>query len=204
MLFEDSYLEVVGSSLGLFKDKGSKFIAYTFHIKDEDDVKTRIAEIRKKEYTARHHCYAYVLNPDKSIQRDSDDGEPSNTAGKPILGQLLSNDLTNTLIIVVRYFGGVKLGVGGLINAYRNAAADALENTPVEQRFVKEVFVVHFQYPQMNNVMRIVKDLKLEVIQQKFEIECELTFSIRKCQSEKMQGIFALNHKVKLVYQKTI
>lgn len=204
MLFEDSYLEVVGSSLGLFKDKGSKFIAYTFHIKDEDDVKTRIAEIRKKEYTARHHCYAYVLNPDKSIQRDSDDGEPSNTAGKPILGQLLSNDLTNTLIIVVRYFGGVKLGVGGLINAYRNAAADALENTPVEQRFVKEVFVVHFQYPQMNNVMRIVKNLKIDVIQQKFEIECELTFSIRKSQSEKMQGIFALNHKVKLVYQKTI
>lgn len=204
MLFEDSYLEVVGSSLGLFKDKGSKFIAYTFHIKDEDDVKNRIAEIRKKEYTARHHCYAYVLNPDKSIQRDSDDGEPSNTAGKPILGQLLSNDLTNTLIIVVRYFGGVKLGVGGLINAYRNAAADALENTPVEQRFVKEVFVVHFQYPQMNNVMRIVKNLKIDVIQQKFEIECELTFSIRKSQSEKMQGIFALNHKVKLVYQKTI
>jgi uncharacterized YigZ family protein len=204
MLFKDSYLEVVGSSLGLFKDKGSKFIAYTFHIKDEDDVKTRMAEVRKKEYTARHHCYAYVLNPDKSIQRDSDDGEPSNTAGKPILGQLLSNDLTNTLIIVVRYFGGVKLGVGGLINAYRNAAADALENIPVEQRFVKEVFVVYFQYPEMNNVMRIVKDLKLDVIQQKFEIECELTFSVRKSQSEKMQSIFALNHKVKLVYLKTI
>ena len=101
-IFEDSYLEVFGSSQGLFKDKGSKFIAYTFHIKVEDDVKTRIAEVRKKEYAARHHCYAYVLNPDKSIQRDSDDGEPSNTAGKPILGQLLSNDLTNTLIIVVR------------------------------------------------------------------------------------------------------
>ena len=204
MLFEDSYLEVVGSSQGLFKDKGSKFIAYTFHIKDENDVKNRMAEVKKKEYAARHHCYAYVLNPDKSIQRDSDDGEPSNTAGKPILGQLLSNALTNTLIIVVRYFGGVKLGVGGLINAYRNAAADALENIPVEQRFVKEVFVVHFQYPEMNNVMRIVKDLKLDVFQQKFEIECELTFSIRKSQSEKMQSIFALNHKVKLVYQKTI
>ncbi|MGB1987988.1 MAG: IMPACT family protein [Flavobacteriales bacterium] len=204
MLFEDSYLEVVGSSQGLFKDKGSKFIAYTFHIKDEDDVKTRMAEVRKKEYAARHHCYAYVLNPDKSIQRDSDDGEPSNTAGKPILGQLLSNDLTNTLIIVVRYFGGVKLGVGGLINAYRSAAQDALLNIAIEKRFIKEVFVVHFQYPEMNNVMRVVKDLKLDVIQQKFEIECELTFSIRTSQSEKMQSIFALNHKVKLVYQKTI
>jgi uncharacterized YigZ family protein len=204
MLFEDSYLEVVGVSEGLFKDKGSKFIAYAFHVKNEEEAKAKMAEIKKKEYAARHHCYAYILNPDKSIQRDSDDGEPSNTAGKPILGQLLSNDLTNTLIIVVRYFGGVKLGVGGLINAYRNAAADALENIPVEQRFVKEVFVVHFQYPEMNNVMRIVKDLKLDVIRQKFEIECELTFSIRISQSEKMQSIFVLNHKVKLVYQKTI
>jgi uncharacterized YigZ family protein len=204
MLFEDSYLEVVGVSEGLFKDKGSKFIAYAFNVKNEEEAKAKMAEIKKKEYAARHHCYAYILNPDKSIQRDSDDGEPSNTAGKPILGQLFSNDLTNTLIIVVRYFGGVKLGVGGLINAYRNAAADALENIPVEQRFVKEVFVVHFQYPEMNNVMRIVKDLKLDVIRQKFEIECELTFSIRISQSEKMQSIFVLNHKVKLVYQKTI
>tara|TARA_B100000886_G_scaffold325862_1_gene271825 strand:+ start:763 stop:1377 length:615 start_codon:yes stop_codon:yes gene_type:complete len=204
MLFEDSYLEVVGSSKGLFKAKGSKFIAYSFHVNNEDDVKTRMAEVRKKEHSARHHCYAYVLNPDKSIQRNSDDGEPSNTAGKPILGQLLSNDLTNTLIIVVRYFGGVKLGLGGLIKAYRSATQDALQNIAIEKRFIKEVFVVHFQFPEMNNVMRIVKDLKLEVIQQKFEIECELTFNIRKSQSEQMQSIFALNHKVKLVYQKTI
>lgn len=204
MLFEDSYQEVVASSEGLFKDKGSKFIAYAFHVKDEDEAKSRIAEIKKKEYAARHHCYAYILNPDKSAQRDSDDGEPSNTAGKPILGQILSNNLTNTLIIVVRYFGGVKLGVGGLINAYRNAAAAALENIVIEQRFVKEVFSVYFQYPEMNNVMRIVKDLNLNVIEQNFELECQLTFSIRKSQSEKMQSIFALNHKVKLAYQKTI
>tara|TARA_Y100000385_G_scaffold14473_1_gene14759 strand:- start:38754 stop:39368 length:615 start_codon:yes stop_codon:yes gene_type:complete len=204
MLFEDSYQEVVASSEGLFKDKGSKFIAYAFHVKDEDEVKSRIAEIKKKEYAARHHCYAYILNPDKSAQRDSDDGEPSNTAGKPILGQILSNNLTNTLIIVVRYFGGVKLGVGGLINAYRNAAAAALENIVIEQRFVKEVFSVYFQYPEMNNVMRIVKDLNLNVIEQNFELECQLTFSIRKSQSEKMQSIFTLNHKVKLAYQKTI
>ena len=190
MLFEDSYLEVVGSSLGLFKDKGSKFIAYTFHIKDEDDVKTRMAEVRKKEYAARHHCYAYILNPDKSIKRDSDDGEPSNTAGKPILGQLFSNELTNTLIIVVRYFGGVKLGVVGLINAYRSASQDALQNITIEKRFIKEVFEVHFQYPEMNNVMRVVKDLKLDVIEQKFEIECELTFSIRNSQSKRRKGYY--------------
>ena len=132
MLVEDSYLEVVGSSQGLYKDKGSKFIAYVFQVKDEEDVKARMAEIRKKEYAARHHCYAYILNPDKSIQRDSDDGEPSNTAGKPILGQLLSHNLTNTLIVVGRYFGGVKLGVGGLINAYRSAAQDAFQNFAIE------------------------------------------------------------------------
>jgi len=204
MLFEDSYLEVVGVSEGLFKDKGSKFIAYAFHIKDEKEVKAKLAEIKKKEYAARHHCYAYILNPDKSVQRDSDDGEPSNTAGKPILGQILSKDLTNTLIIVVRYFGGVKLGVGGLINAYRSAAADALENIPIKQRFVKEVFKANFQYPEMNNVMRVVKDLNLNIMEQNFELECQLTFSIRKSQSEKMQSIFALNHKVELVYQKTI
>ena len=203
MLFEDSYLEVVGSSQGLFKDKRSKFIAYTFHIKDKDDVKARMAEVRKKEYAARHHCYAYILNPDKSIQRDSDDGEPSNTAGKPILGQLLSYDLTNTLIIVVRYFGGVKLGTGGLINAYQSAAQDAIQNITIKKRYIKEVYVVHFQYPEMNSVMQVVKDLKLDVIQQKFEIECELTFSIRKSQSEQMRSIFALNHKVKLVCLKT-
>ena len=151
MLFEDSYLEVVGSSQGLFKDKGSKFIAYTFHIKDEDDVKARMAEVRKKEYAARHHCYAYILNPDKSIQRYCDDGEPSNAAGKPILGRLLSNDLTNTLIIVVRYFGGMKLGLGGLINAYRSAAQDALQNIAIEKRYIKEVFVVYFQYQVVLN-----------------------------------------------------
>jgi uncharacterized YigZ family protein len=204
MLFEDSYLEVVGFSKGIFKDKGSKFIAYAYAVKTEEDVKQRLAEIKKLEYAARHHCYAYILNPDKSAQRDSDDGEPSNTAGKPILGQLLSRDLTNTLIVVVRYFGGVKLGVSGLIHAYRGAAAQALEEISIEKRFIKDVFTVHFKYPEMNNVMRMVKDNALEIINQDFELECALTFCVKKSQSEKMQSIFALNHKVKLVYQKTI
>ena len=204
MLIEDSYQEVSGSAKGLFKDKGSKFIAYAFAVKDESEVKEKLAEVKKIEYAARHHCFAYILKPDSSLQRDSDDGEPSNSAGKPILGQILSKELTNTLIIVVRYFGGVKLGVSGLINAYRNAAADALASISIENRFVKDVFTVYFQYPEMNSVMRIVKDLKLDIIEQNFELECELTFSIRKSHSDKMQSIFALNHKVKLVYQKTI
>ncbi|MDB0007190.1 YigZ family protein [Flavobacteriales bacterium] len=204
MSFDDSYLEVVGSSKGLFKDKGSKFIAYAYSVKSEEDVKQRLAEVKKQEYAARHHCYAYILNPDKSAQRDSDDGEPSNTAGKPILGQLLSRELTNTLVVVVRYFGGVKLGVSGLITAYRAAASEALEDITIEKRFVKDVFTVYFKYPEMNNVMRMVKDNALEIINQDFELECALTFCVKKSQSEKIQSIFALNHLLTLEFKKTI
>lgn len=204
MLFEDSYLEVKGTSKGLFKDKGSKFIAYVFEVKTEEDVKQCLSEVKKLEYAARHHCYAYVLNPDKSAQRDNDDGEPSNTAGKPILGQILSRNLTNTLVVVVRYFGGVKLGVSGLINAYRSAASEALDEIIIENRFIKDVFTVHFKYPEMNNVMRLVKDHSLEIIKQDFELECALTFSIKKSQSEKIQSIFAQNHLLTVEYIKTI
>ena len=204
MSFDDSYLEVVGSSKGLFKDKGSKFIAYAYSVKSEEDVKQRLTEVKKQEYAARHHCYAYILNPDKSAQRDSDDGEPSNTAGKPILGQLLSRELTNTLVVVVRYFGGVKLGVSGLITAYRAAASEALEDITIEKRFVKDVFTVYFKYPEMNNVMRMIKDNALEIINQDFELECALTFCVKKSQSEKIQSIFALNHLLTLEFKKTI
>lgn len=204
MSFDDSYLEVVGSSKGLFKDKGSKFIAYAYSVKSEEDVKQRLAEVKKQEYAARHHCYAYILNPDKSAQRDSDDGEPSNTAGKPILGQLLSRELTNTLVVVVRYFGGTKLGVSGLITAYRAGASEALEDITIEKRFVKDVFTVYFKYPEMNNVMRMIKDNALEIINQDFELECALTFCVKKSQSEKIQSIFALNHLLTLEFKKTI
>ena len=137
MLFDDSYKEVVGTSKGLFKDKGSKFIAYCFSVKTQEEVKQRLSEVKKMEFTARHHCFAYILNPDQSAQRNSDDGEPSNSAGKPILGQILSRNLTNTLIIVVQYFGGVKLGVSGLINAYRSAATEALKTVAVKNALSK-------------------------------------------------------------------
>ena len=204
MLFDDSYKEVVGTSKGLFKDKGSKFIAYCFSVKTQEEVKQRLSEVKKMEFTARHHCFAYILNPDKSAQRNSDDGEPSNSAGKPILGQILSRNLTNTLIIVVRYFGGVKLGVSGLINAYRSAATEALENSRCEERFVKDVFTVHFQYPEMNKVMRLVKDYKLEVLKQEFEIDCVLTFCIKKSLSENIQSLFNQHHLLTLNYINTI
>jgi uncharacterized YigZ family protein len=191
-------------SEGLYKEKGSKFIAYAFPVFSEEEVKERLAEIKKKEYAARHHCYAYTLHPDKSAWRANDDGEPANTAGKPILGQIQSNDLTNVLIVVVRYFGGVKLGVGGLITAYRAAAADALESITIKERYVKEVYQVHFQYPQMNEVMRIVKEQSLEVFEQDFQIDCKLTFAIRKSQADAVVATFKKNHELNIKYQKTI
>lgn len=204
MKSNDSYLELSGSSKGLYKDKGSKFIAYAYAVKTEEDVKQRLSELKKEEYTARHHCYAYILLPDQSAQRDNDDGEPSNTAGKPILGQILSRNLTNTLIVVVRYFGGVKLGVSGLINAYRTAASNALDNGKPKRCYIKDMFSVFFKYTEMNHVMRLVKEYELEVIRQDFELECVLTFWVRKSQSEKIQSIFALNHLIRLEYLKTI
>lgn len=204
MLFEDTYHMPINSSEGLYKEKGSKFIAYAFPVFSEDDVKERLEEIRKKEYAARHHCYAYTLNPNKSAWRANDDGEPANTAGKPILGQIQSKDLTNILIVVVRYFGGVKLGVGGLITAYRAAAADALEDITIEKRFVKELYEVHFQYPQMNEVMRLLKDKSLDLVNQDFQTDCKLTFAIRKSQADTVVSAFKKNHKLTIKYQKTI
>ena len=204
MLFEDTYHMPTNTSEGLYKEKGSKFIGYAFPVFSEEDVKERLEEVRKKEYAARHHCYAYTLHPDKSAWRANDDGEPANTAGKPILGQIQSKDLTNILIVVVRYFGGVKLGVGGLITAYRAAAADALENISIEKRFVKEIYEVAFQYPQMNEVMRLVKDKSLEVVNQDFQIDCKLIFAIRKSQADTVVAAFKKNHELTIRYQKTI
>ena len=204
MLFEDTYHMPTNTSEGLYKEKGSKFIGYAFPVFSEEDVKERLEEVRKKEYAARHHCYAYTLHPDKSAWRANDDGEPANTAGKPILGQIQSKDLTNILIVVVRYFGGVKLGVGGLITAYRAAAADALENISIEKRFLKEIYEVAFQYPQMNEVMRLVKDKSLEVVNQDFQIDCKLIFAIRKSQADAVVAAFKKNHELIIKYQKTI
>tara|TARA_B100000900_G_C20534698_1_gene697852 strand:+ start:138 stop:752 length:615 start_codon:yes stop_codon:yes gene_type:complete len=204
MLFKDSYYIPTKACEGLYKEKGSKFIAYAFPVFSEEDIKERLQEIRKKEYSARHHCYAYTLYPDKSAWRANDDGEPANTAGKPILGQIQSKDLTNILIIVVRYFGGVKLGVSGLITAYRTAAADALKQITIEKYFVKEIYEVAFQYPQMNEVMRLVKDKSLEVINQDFQINCKITFAIRKSQADVVVAAFKNNHELTINYQKTI
>ena len=203
MTIDDTYKELKKPSSGIYKEKGSKFISYSFPVYTEKDIKDRIEEVKKMEYSARHYCYAFVLDPDKSSQRTSDDGEPSSTAGKPILGQILTNDLTNILIIVVRYFGGVKLGVSGLIRAYKTAAADAIVNSQIITKILKEKFEVCFKYSQMNNVMRLVKELDLEIIKTDFQIDCKLIFAVSKSKSLDVEDIFKKNHEITIEYLKT-
>lgn len=187
---EDTYRTIIGSSEGLYKEKGSKFLAFAYHVESEDEVKARLGELRKKYYDARHHCYAYALGPKRSAFRMNDDGEPSGTGGKPIYGQLLSMDVTDTLIVVVRYFGGVLLGTSGLTNAYKTAAREALEAATIEERTVDDRYRVGFKYEQMNDVMRIVKDFGLTLTKQRFEMECEVEFSVRQSNSERVRQAF--------------
>ncbi|MFC6100701.1 YigZ family protein [Olivibacter domesticus] len=181
-LFEDTYKTIERPSEGQFKDKGSKFIAYAYPFRDAEDLKQLIADVKTLHPKARHHCWAYRLTTDRSIYRLNDDGEPSGTAGRPILNTLLSNDLTNILVVVVRYFGGTLLGVPGLINAYKTASQEALAEASIVERTVNDVYQLHFDYPQMNDVMRIMKEDQLTVLKQDFEVSCSLTFEIRQTQ----------------------
>lgn len=158
MLFSDTYKTVEGESKGLFKDRGSRFIAIVIPVTTQDEIKARLADLRKEYHDARHHCYAWVLGADRQTYRVNDDGEPSGTAGRPILGQINSRELTNILIVVIRYFGGTLLGVSGLINAYRSAAADALDCATVVERHLMERWSVSFPYAAMNDVMKILRD----------------------------------------------
>lgn len=187
---EDTYRTITGSSEGLYKEKGSKFLAFAYHVESEEEVKAKLGELRKKYYDARHHCYAYALGPKRSAFRMNDDGEPSGTGGKPIYGQLLSMDVTDVLIVVVRYFGGVLLGTSGLTNAYKTAAREALEAATIEERTVDDRYRVGFKYEQMNDVMRIVKDYGLTLTKQRFEMECEVEFSVRQSNSERVRQAF--------------
>jgi len=184
MLFENTYKTIEKPSEGIYKDRGSKFIAFVFPVSTEEEVKRIQAELRKKYHDARHHCYAYLLGFDKSAYRISDDGEPSGTAGRPIFGQIQSNDLTNILIVVVRYFGGKLLGVRGLIDAYKGAAANALENASIVIKTINEVYEISFNYAAMNNVMKILKDNEAEIISSKYELDSEIIFKISKSLSD--------------------
>ena len=203
-MIEDKYKEVKNHSTGIYKEKGSKFIAYSYPVYSEDQVKEKLEEVRKLEYSARHYCYAYILNPDKSSQRANDDGEPSSAAGKPILGQILSNDLTNILIVVVRYFGGVKLGFPGLIRSYKTAAADTIANSTLITKTIKEQYEVSFKYPQMNDVMRLIKEFDLEVVNTDFQIDCKLIFAVPKSKANDILNTFKKNHELRIEYLKTV
>lgn len=178
-LAPDTYLTLASPTEGLYKEKGSKFIALAFPVRTEAEIKEKLTEIRKKYYDARHHCYAYILGAAKTAFRANDDGEPNHSAGDPILGQIRSSGLSNVLVIVVRYFGGTKLGVGGLIHAYKTATAEALQNAPTVEKHETSVVKISFGYENMNEVMSMVKELNLAVLDQQFEISCELTLEVR-------------------------
>ncbi len=184
----DSYqtLEETITGEGYYSEKRSKFLAFAHHVDTVEQAKAFIANYRKKYFDARHCCYAYVLGSDGSEFRAYDDGEPSSTAGKPILGQIVSRNLTNVLICVVRYYGGVNLGTGGLIVAYRTAAADAIDHSKIVTRLVQEQITFRFTYPMMNGVMNIVKEMQPKIISQTFDNDCEIVLSIRKSKVEEL------------------
>ncbi|MEP0712529.1 YigZ family protein [Algoriphagus sp.] len=178
--FEDTFFTLSGSSEGMFKDKGSKFFYFAFPVKNEEEIKLHLADLRKKYYDARHHCFAWMLGKDGEQFRANDDGEPNHSAGDPILGQIRSNNLTNVLIVVVRYFGGTKLGMGGLIQAYKTSAVMAIEENEIVEKQVKTSVAIHFPYPVMNDVMKLIKTYELEITSQKMTLDCQMTLEFRK------------------------
>ncbi|MDD2565164.1 MAG: YigZ family protein [Salinivirgaceae bacterium] len=186
----DEYKTIKEPSEGIYKDKGSKFLAFAFPVANEGEVKAHQAALKKRYYDARHHVYAFRIEPDKSFFRSSDDGEPSNSSGPPVLGQIQSFDLTNILIVVVRYFGGTKLGIPGLINAYRAAAADAIHNATIITVVEKGTLEIRFQYPSMGDVMRIIKDNDLEIVEQELLVDCRIQVSIAKGVYDEIVGKF--------------
>jgi len=184
----DEYKTIENVGEGTYSEKRSKFLAFSHHVETEDEVKALLASYRKKYYDARHVCYAYMLGADRKEFRANDDGEPSSTAGKPILGQINSNELTDILIVVVRYYGGVNLGTSGLIVAYKTAAAEAIASSLVVTRQVEEIVTYSFPYVMMNDVMRIIKEMKPRIVSQSYDNTCEIKLSIRKSEADMLRS----------------
>ena len=184
MLFDDTYYTVKSPAEGLFKDRGSKFFGYIFPVKNEQQVKEHLAQLRKEHHGARHHCYAYRLGPDKQNFRANDDGEPSNTAGKPILGQIQAHDLTDVLIVVVRYFGGTLLGVSGLIHAYKQGAIEAIQSAEIQELHIQYHYKASFRFEQTSEIMKILKLYEGKITEQGFDGNSFLEFDIRKSFAE--------------------
>ncbi|MDY6371856.1 MAG: YigZ family protein [Bacteroidales bacterium] len=185
-MFDDTYRTLAGPSEGLYKEKGSKFLAFAYPVSTLDQVKAHLDQLRKDYFDARHHCYAYILGPRKDAFRANDDGEPSGTGGRPIHGQLLSADLTDTLIVVVRYFGGVLLGASGLANAYKTAARDAIDHATIIEKTIDARYRLRFKYEAMNDVMRLLKDFDLKPMGQQFDLECSLEVLVRQSLSVRL------------------
>lgn len=204
MLFNDTYQTISEVSEGIFRDKGSKFIAYAYPIKTENEIKEIIAALRNEHAKARHFCWAMRLSPDRNVYRFNDDGEPSGTAGRPILNALLSADVTNILVVVVRYFGGTLLGVPGLINAYKSATQEALNATNVITKTVNDLYEINFDYLNMNDVMKIIKEEYLNVLSQNFDIKCQLTFEVRKSNLNQVLNKLDNIEGLKTVYLGTV
>ncbi len=179
----DEFKTIKGIGEGYYTEKRSKFLAFSHHVTSADEIRELLAQYRKKYYDARHVCYAYVLGADRKEFRANDDGEPSSTAGKPILGQINSSGLTDILVVVVRYYGGVNLGTGGLIIAYRAAAADAIEHSAIVTQQVEEMVTYHFPYERMNGVMRIVKEMSARIVSQTYDNTCEIKLAIRRSEA---------------------
>lgn len=184
----DTFRTIASSSEGSYKEKGSKFLSFAFPVKNVDEINQILAQYRKQYYDARHICYAYMLGNAKNEWRANDDGEPSGTAGRPILGQINSFELTNVLVIVVRYFGGILLGTGGLITAYKEASRDALEQASIVEQTIDDIISIEFDYLLMNEVMRIVKEMSLQILDQSFDNMCAMKLAIRQSDAEKLKS----------------
>lgn len=198
-LLNDTYKTIEQASPEiLFKEKNSKFYGYAFPITTEEEVKVHIERLKKEHFSARHWCYAYQIGTEKIHYRANDDGEPNNSAGMPIYGQLQSFEVTNVLVVVVRYFGGVKLGVGGLISAYKTAAQMALENTQIIEKTIDKHFALSFSYVHMNKVMRIIKEKNLTILSQKMELDCEIVVATRKKNFQSFWDTFENLYEVQL------
>lgn len=198
--YDDTYKTIEKPSEGLFKDKGSKFISYAYPVSEEESVKSIIQSLKKEHYSARHHCYAYRFGYKGQIYRVNDDGEPSGTAGRPIYGQILSNNLTNILIVVVRYFGGTLLGVSGLINAYKSASADVISNSKIITEIVKEKLSLEFDYVIQNQVMKVVKDHHIETENLKYGLLCNLEIYVREGELEQVTEKLSKIEGLKISY----
>ena len=204
MLFSDTYKTVASEARGLYKDRGSRFIALVIPVQGQDEIKEKLEYLRKEYHDARHHCYAWVLGSDRQTWRANDDGEPSGTAGRPILGQINSRELTDILVVVVRYFGGTLLGVSGLINAYRSATEDALSNARIIEKTVMQTYVIKFPYLSMNDVMKVLKEEGCSQGAHNYGNDCSVEISVRASASERITERLLKISGVEAAWLKTV